>query len=281
MSKFILSAFGDEISPNLETQMDVLEQFDIRHIEIRNVDGSPIVSYSPDEVKEIKKKLDKRNFKISAVGSPIGKIKITDDFEPHFELFKHTVEIAKILETGFIRMFSFYIPEGENPEDFKDEVFRRWESFAGEVRDSGIILAHENEKGIYGDTAERCLELVNHINQPYVRSVFDPANFIQCNVKPYPDAYNLLKDTICYLHIKDAVASDGHVVPAGEGDGKIAEILSDLHNRGFEGFLSIEPHLGYFKGLEKLEHEPSIVKLPEGGPRNFALAANALRDLAG
>ncbi|HAA24848.1 MAG TPA: xylose isomerase, partial [Ruminiclostridium sp.] len=46
----------------------------------------------------------------------------------------------------------------------------------------GIILAHENEKGIYGDTPERCVDIIKSMNCDYVRAVFDPANFIQCDV---------------------------------------------------------------------------------------------------
>ena len=96
MSKFILSAFADEIDPALDVQMDVLEQHEISYIEIRGVDGKNITQYPLDEVKAIKEQLDDRGFKISAIGSPIGKINITDDFGPHLELFKHTLEIAKI-----------------------------------------------------------------------------------------------------------------------------------------------------------------------------------------
>ena len=137
MSKFILSAFADEIDPALDVQMDVLEQHEISYIEIRGVDGKNITQYPLDEVKAIKEQLDDRGFKISAIGSPIGKINITDDFGPHLELFKHTLEIAKILETRYIRMFSFYIPEGEKPESYREEVMNRWRQFMQAAQGTG------------------------------------------------------------------------------------------------------------------------------------------------
>jgi sugar phosphate isomerase/epimerase len=277
MSKFIFSAFADEIDSKLTVQMNELDRYGIKYIEMRGVNGKGLVEHSLDDVKAIKQQLDARGFKISSVGSPIGKININDDFEPHLELFKHTLEIAKILETKYIRMFSFFMPEGEDPAVYRDEVIRRWREFIKAAEGSGLILLHENEKDIYGDTAERCLDLLQALNSANVKAVFDPANFVQCQVSTYPEAYELLKGYIEYMHIKDAVFSDKHVVPAGLGDGKVYEILKDLYNSGFEGFLSLEPHLGSFKGMAALENNLDVSKLPEGGPRQFAIAENALR----
>ena len=220
MSKFILSAFADEIDPALDVQMDVLEQHEISYIEIRGVDGKNITQYPLDEVKAIKEQLDDRGFKISAIGSPIGKINITDDFGPHLELFKHTLEIAKILETRYIRMFSFYIPEGEKPESYREEVMNRWRQFMQAAQGTGITLLHENEKGIYGDTPQRCLDLVREINSEDMKLIFDPANFVQCDVETYPEAFELLKDHIAYMHIKDALYSDHSVCLPGRETGR-------------------------------------------------------------
>jgi sugar phosphate isomerase/epimerase len=276
MSSFILSAFADEIDPSLDVQINVLKQYDIRYIEMRGVNGRNITQHTISEVKEIRKKLDDNGFGISAVGSPIGKIGIKDDFIPHLDLFKHTLEIASVLGTKYIRMFSFYIPKGDDPGKYKDEVISRWDSFVKAASTSGIMLLHENEKDIYGDTPLRCLDLMEAFDGETVRSIFDPANFIQCDVQTYPYAYELLKDHIEYMHIKDALFSDHGVVPSGYGDGKIPEILKKLYDRGFRGFLSLEPHLGSFKGLAELELSSKYTDLPEGGPKLFAAAAEAL-----
>lgn len=279
MSKFILSAFADEIDADLKVQMDVLEQYGINHIEMRGVYGKTITQYPLDEVKKIKKELDARGFKISAVGSPLGKISITDDFEPHLELFKHTLEIAKILDTKYIRMFSFYIPKDEEPVKYRDEVMKRWRDFINAAEGSGIVLLHENEKGIYGDTPERCLDLHKTMDCNYFNAIFDPANYVQCDVETYPKAYELLKDHIIYMHIKDAKYESYDVVPSGQGDGKIKDILSALYKRGFEGFLSLEPHLANFTGFADLELDPKLKDMPDGGPKQFALAYEGLKKI--
>lgn len=279
MGDFILSAFADEIDENLAVQMDALRQHGIEYIEMRGVNGKNLSQYTPGQVKEIKKQLDDRGFKISAIGSPIGKIMITDNFGPHLELFKHVLEIAGILETNYIRMFSFFIPRGEDPGAYRDEVMERWHKFADASKNCNIILAHENEKDIYGDTAERCLDIIENMDCDYVKAVFDPANFVQCGVETYPHSFEILKNHIAYLHIKDAKIDTKQVVPAGHGDGKIKEILSELNKSGYRGVLSLEPHLGSFKGLEGLELNPAINGLPEGGPKQFAIAVHALKKI--
>jgi sugar phosphate isomerase/epimerase len=279
MYKFTLSAFADEIDPDLNVQMDVLDQHEIKFIEMRGVNGQNITAYTLDEVRELKKQLDQRGFRLSAIGSPIGKIKITDDFEPHLELFKHTLEIAKIMETKYIRMFSFFMPEGEDPAQYREEVLKRWRGFIKAAEGSGITLLHENEKDIYGDTPERCLDLLTSLDCDYVRMTFDPANFVQCGEETYPKAFNMLKDYIEYMHIKDAKADSKQVVPAGQGDGKFREILDELRKMNYQGFLSLEPHLGNFVGFAALEPGTIGADLPDGGPKQFAIAVHALKSL--
>lgn len=276
MSKFVLSAFGDEIDMSLDVQMEELNSFNIKHIELRGVDGKNVSELSLDEAQNIKRRLDDKGFKISALGSPIGKINITDAFEDHLNLFENLLEIALILDTKYIRIFSFFIPKNEDPDKYFSEVLARLKAFTIRAEKKGVILLHENEKDIYGDIPERCLKILTSINSPNFKAIFDPANFIQCNVETYPYAFNMLKEYIKYIHIKDAFLESGHVVPAGSGDGKIFEILTQLEKSKFEGFLTLEPHLGSFKGLEKLEKDIDIKNIKKGGKDSFSVAVEAL-----
>jgi len=265
MSKFLISAFGDEISPNIDEQIRVLKQNGIHYLEFRNMGEMCIIDYTLDEIKQTHQLLEDNGIRISSLASPIGKISITDDFQPHLERFKKAVETAWALKTDYIRMFSFYIPAGESAAAYRDEVLSRWRRFIEEAKGSGLTLLHENERVIYGDTAARCLDLLDTLDCPYVKAVFDPANFVQCGEIVYPDAFNMLKKYIAYIHIKDSLYADHSVMPAGMGDGKIYEVLSELDKAGFEGFLSIEPHLN--------------ANEPGGGPAKFAVAADALKDV--
>lgn len=253
MSEFVISGFSDEISPDFTVQLEEVKRLGIAYIEMRGVNGKNVVEHSVDEMKHIKKQMDQAGIKVSALGSPIGKINITDDFEPHFELFKHTIALAKVLETKYIRLFSFFVEEGR-ADAHEEEVMKRMKAFCDYVEDTAIILLHENEKDIYGDTAARCLKLHDTMNTEHLKLIFDPANFVQCGEETYPYAFNLLKDQVVYMHIKDAKSVDGEVVPSGYGDGHLPEILDQLHLNGYKGFLSLEPHLGEFVGFSALEN---------------------------
>lgn len=278
MSEFILSGFADEINPMLDVQLKVMNELNIGHIEVRGIDGKNISKYTPDEIKEIKKKFDAANIKVSSIGSPIGKIQITDSMDDHIEEFKNIIEIAKIMETKYIRLFSFYMPKDEDPKKYRDEVLKRMNMFVDTAKGSGLILLHENEKGIYGDVADRCLDILESIGSDSLRAVFDPANFVQCHEETYPRAFDMLKDHIEYMHIKDAL-KNGEVVPAGMGEGKVKEILKSLKDRDYKGFLSLEPHLANFVGLASLEEGKEKQEISTNTEDKFKLAVKSLRDI--
>lgn len=260
MLQFRLSAFADEYSEKIDDQIRWLKENGLDLLEIRGVDGTPVAEITSEKAKEVKEKLDMAGISISAIGSPAGKINIKDDFESHLVQFRHLIDIAHILEAKRMRIFSFFMPEGEEPENYRDEVISRLKIMCKIAREEGITLCHENEKNIYGDTPLRCLELYNALGGE-MKCVFDHANFISCDVEPYPYAYNMLKDTLEYMHIKDA-DSGKEMVAAGEGIGNIPETIAALKNdKDGEFILTLEPHLMEFNGLQGLESEGHTSKL--------------------
>jgi len=276
MMNITLSAFADEISPDLEVQIKVLKAHGMNHIEMRGVDGRSFSDYTVDEAKTVKARLDANGFALSAVGSPIGKIGINEPFEPHLEQLKHVCRLAHVMETSYIRMFSFFIPKGEAPEKYKEAVFDRMGRMAEVAKSEDVILAHENEKGIYGDTAARCLELFKAFYGDHFKCVFDPANFVQCDDVTWPEGFAMLKPYLAYMHIKDARAADHKVVPPGYGDGKLKEIIGELKRDNFSGVFSIEPHLKNFTGFAALEQDGEPLPEAGDGPGLFHVAFKAL-----
>lgn len=282
MAKFLLSAFADEAGGGLLSQIRALKENGMTHIEPRGLDYGNIADYTEADCREMRMILDYHGIGVSAIGSPFGKINIEDDFEPHFEKFKRGVENANILGTKNIRMFSFFFNEDQNPEDYRDEVFARVERFCDYSVKHGIMCCHENEKGIYGDIETRCLDLLQTFAGK-MKGVFDPANFIQCGVKILP-AYELLKDYIEYMHIKDCRYEDGFVVPPGAGDGCLKELLLAFSQKDGDRFLTLEPHLKVFDGLKDLEQTGGADSVSEkyAYPTNrdaFNAAANALHSI--
>lgn len=245
-------AFADEASPVIDNQIIAMRRNALQGLEIRNVDGESVAAISLDKAREVRAKMDAAGLKVWSIGSPIGKIDIEkDDFNAHMDTLRHVIEVAKILGAENIRMFSFYIPAGKNPADYRDEVLRRLHVMADAAEGTGVTLCHENEKGIYGDMADRCLEILEA--EPRIAGVFDPANFVQCGQDTW-EAWKLLGSKIKYMHIKDALFADGSVVPAGKGDGQVEKILKAFLDQGGE-CLTVEPHLTVFDALKTLERE--------------------------
>ena len=280
-----LSGFADEIAENFENQLKGLIENEIEYIEVRGVNGKNISVLNQTELDEAKKLLNKYNIKVSSIGSPIGKVKITDDFDEHLKVFDNILNAALTFNTKYIRIFSFFIPEEDrknnNYKKYREEVLRRLEILAERANKKNLILCHENERDIYGESPELCLDLMQYFKGA-IKFVFDPANFIVGGFIPYPDAYNMLKDYIEYMHVKDA--NETGIVPAGYGNGGFKEILFDLIiNKKFNGFLSIEPHLSIFTGIDELEGESGKNKLVvnkfKSKPEAFKAAADALKNI--
>ena len=247
-----LCAFADEASPNVTGQIAAMKRNGISLLEIRGVDGTNISKISADKAREVRRMLDAEGMSVWSMGSPIGKISLADDFAAHVEAFKRILEYADILGASKIRLFSFFPIAGESDEVTLEKVLERLNVFCDLTPDH-ITLCHENEKKIYGETAEKCLNI--HKALPKVRAVFDPANFVQCDVDTLK-AWEILKDYVEYMHIKDAQADHG-VVPAGTGIGNITELAKRYMAQGGQLF-TMEPHLHIFAGLDKLENGESL-----------------------
>lgn len=278
MEHIILSGFSDEIAPELDLQLAAIREWGLSHIELRAADGVNVSDFSTEKGKEVKNKLAGAGVSVSSIGSPIGKIGIEEDFAPHLEKLKRTLEIQKELGAPYLRMFSFYIPQGRAPEDFREEVLDRMGRMVEEAAAWDSVLLHENEKGIYGDNASRCKELLEAFYGPHFKAVFDFANFVQVGQETLP-AYELLKPYVEYVHVKDAQWGTGAVVPAGQGDGHVKEILTDLIGGGWKGFLSLEPHLTDFAGLAALEQDPQKRGSALDGKSAWKLALDSLKEI--
>jgi sugar phosphate isomerase/epimerase len=271
-------AFSDEAAASLTGQIAAMKRNGLNGSELRGVDGGNVSDLSPAKAKEVLRRLKDEGLDVWSLGSPIGKIHIeTGDWPAHLERFRRTLENACLLESRRIRLFSFYLPKDARPEDWRGCVIDRMAEMAEIAAPYGVLLCHENEKGIYGDTDERCQDMLDRFGGR-LGFIFDPANFIQCGVDPLR-AFERLHDRITYMHIKDAV-KNGTVVPSGMGAGCIPEILAVI-NQAFTGdfVLTLEPHLRVFAGLEQLEagHRSVVGSTYETAADAFSAAAEHLR----
>lgn len=256
MAHYILSAFADEVSSDFTKQLEYLKSKDISYIEPRNINGTGVAAITLEEAKNTKKMLDDYKIGVSSIGSPIGKISVEDDFADHIRLFEHVMDIAEIFETKNIRMFSFFYPKNTDVHTHRAAVLARLEILLELAEKRGLTLCHENEKAIYGEAPEDCLDLMKHFDGR-MKSVLDMGNFAFCQKDPMK-GYEYLAPYIEYIHIKDAFY-DTRIVPAGQGEGKVFEILSAYNKyTDKDTFLTMEPHLTVFDGLNKLSNMDDI-----------------------
>lgn len=271
MAEWIISAFADEHSPDLPGQIAALQSFGLSYMELRFLNGKNVADLTGKEALEVKQALDAGGIRVSAVGSPLGKINLADDFAAHLEKAKQVFETAGILETDKIRMFSFYLHAGKSRAECRGEVLDKLGAMLDLADTFGVKLCHENEAAIYGETPAQCRDILDTFGGR-LRAVFDMGNFTLEGCKPWPDGYELLKHYIEYFHIKDGLAA-GAIVPAGCGEACIGEILHAYRKEfGRDVLLSIEPHLQTFDGLNKL-----VGKSFEN-PYQFATAQDAFAE---
>ncbi len=251
MSKPIISAFADEYKTEFDGQIEGLLSFGIKNIELRFVNGTNVAALSDDEVAMVKAKLSAAGISVSAIGSPLGKINVSDDIDAEMTKAERVFKIANELGAKNIRMFSFYLDENKSAEENKAIVYSALERMLAIAKKYGVTLCHENEAKIYGDSPERCRELLDHFGGE-LKCVFDMGNFVLDGYKPYPDAYMLLREYIEYFHIKDSLYA-GAIVPAGLGEASIYDILK-AHSEYAKGdfTITLEPHLQTFSGLNAL-----------------------------
>lgn len=259
-----LSGFADEIAADPAVQIEVLQSEGIRFLELRGAWGKNVLDFSPAEQEDLRRRFRDAGIGVLAIGSPIGKVPIDGSWPDHMARFKVALDAAEFFEAPYVRVFSYFQPKVGDIADHRHEVIRRLREQAAMARGRPVRLLQENEGDVYASTAERCLDLLENV--PDIDMIFDPANFVQAGVRP-AEAWPRLADRVAYFHIKDAILGTGQVVPAGEGDGRLADILRDaIQQRGYSGFLSLETHLaaaGKFSGFS--------------GPDLFKQAARALK----
>jgi len=241
---FTLSAFADEISPDPQVQIDILRHCGVRHIEFRSIHKTNVLNLTDDQVADFKALLDREGFELSAIGSPIGKVRIDEPFEPHLEKFRRAIHLCRQFGTPNIRVFSYYPPEkfDGNWAPYREAVMDRMRQKVEIAEREGVRLFHENEHRIYGDSPERLADLFATIRSPALKAAFDPANFVFCGYDPLR-GWEVSKAHTAHFHIKDWKAGEEHGTVAGEGQGQIPAIIADAVRAGYQGFATLEPHL--------------------------------------
>jgi sugar phosphate isomerase/epimerase len=269
---FRLSAFGDEISADLAEQLKTLTGLNVHGLDLRGAWGKNVSKMDDEDVARVKRVCSEYGVKIACLGSPVGKSSLSAPAEMEKTNLTCLMKIGRALGTRYIRVFSFYpedISSNEHYDSFVAPAAERLAELAHLAEKEGFILVLENEKAIVTDTPARCAAVLRAVNSSALRFAWDSANFVQVGVeKPIDSGWEGVKPFVGYVHIKDAILADGKVVPAGQGDGQVRELLLNLKAMDYQGTLALEPHLkiaGHSSGFS--------------GAEGMTIAVTALRKL--
>lgn len=269
MIKVNLCAFSDEAASDIKGQIDAMLNNGISYTELRSVSGKNVSEFTTNECKEYLKEFSDNGIKVYSIGSPLGKVDIDTDFNKYLDLVKKVCETANIFGAKNIRMFSFF-----KAYEKKEKVFEYLSKIVEVGNSFGVNMCHENEKDIYGDTADRVCEIMDNVKG--LKYVYDPANFVQVN-EPADKTLDLFHSKVEYFHIKDVINATGELVPAGYGDGKIDKLVSMIDRNVV---LTLEPHLAVFDAYAKIDNTEMKHKFKfDNNVEAFTFAVDSLKNI--
>ena len=262
-----LSAFSDEAGSSIQEQIEAMKRNGISLTELRSIDGKNVSTFTIEEAESYQKEFERNGISVWSIGSPLGKTDIDTDFEEYSKLVEHVCQLAKIFKTDKIRMFSFFNTEGK-----EKKVFDNLRKMVEIGKKYGVYMYHENEKDIYGDIAQRVLNIMQNVDG--LKYIYDPANYLQCG-EPADKTLALFHKTTDYFHIKDVISATGALVPAGCGDGNIAKLLDMISD---DKVLTLEPHLALFDAYKSIDNTEMKHQYIYAGPNEaFDAAVTALK----
>jgi len=252
-----LTGFADEAARDVDGQIRATSELGWQHIEARNIDGRNIHDLSEEEFDVVYGKLQDAGIRINCFGSAIanwGK-SIEEPFDTSLEEARRSIVRMKRLGTEMVRIMSFAVLKDRAADDqMEEERFRRVRELQTMFTGEGLTPVHENCMNYGGMGAAFTLRLIENV--PGLKLVYDTGNPVssadRTKQPPYPrqsswEFYSLVKEHVAYIHIKDGRWDEANQKAVftfpGEGDGDVKKIVKDLLDSGYDGGISIEPHL--------------------------------------
>ncbi|HEX7008335.1 MAG TPA: sugar phosphate isomerase/epimerase family protein [Phycisphaeraceae bacterium] len=239
---WILSALSDEAGAAPQEQVRALREAGIRYVDLRSIGEHNIASLPVDQARELQQMLQDAGVRVQMFASPIGKIDISEDFQADLDRLNHLGELASVFNCHSIRIFSYFNRAGRDKGQWQSQAIDRLTQLADRADRLGLTLYHENERHIFGETLARVQAIAEAFHgRDTFKFIFDFDNYVQAGEDPW-DNWLALRDRTDAIHLKDSTRQGVHV-PAGQGDGRVREILSDALKRNWRGPLTLEPHL--------------------------------------
>lgn len=253
-----LGVLTDEVSAHFEEALDWTVEQGLKHVEVRVINGLNVVTLNDDQAMEVRRQVEARGLFISAIASPLFKCALDpsrpiasgdtfgqkeESVDAHFNKLKRLIQLAKLLGTTRIRIFSFW--READPHLYTEDIVDHLRQAAQEAQLEGVQLLLENEPSCNGGSAEEVAVIVSSVDSPALRGLWDPGNEAYGGHEAFPAGYGFMKDIMAHVHLKDAyVSEDGtaRCVPLGSGSVPVIPHLKALLADGYDGLFTIETH---------------------------------------
>lgn len=252
------SGISDESGKDIETQIKAHKELGWRHIEVRGAGKANLTDLDDAEFQRVAGLVKNAGLQISCYASQIANWsrKITGSFDTDVAELKRAIPRMKQTGTPFIRIMSF-TNDNLSDEEWGKEAIRRIRELARMAEDGGVTLVHENCSGWAGQGSKQTLQLLEQVNSPALKLVWDTGNPVSHKTEDLP-FFMAVRQHVVYVHIKDGcrapTAEGGNHTWPGEGDSQVKATLKQLFADGYDGGLSIEPHM---KAVVHLAIEPT------------------------
>lgn len=259
----------DEISQDLKTAVELSTRYKLDGIEIRSIWEKGPHELDSNDVKNIKSILSDTDMVVCGISSPFYKCDIDNEAEikANMEILKKCIDLAHNLDTKFVRGFTFWA-KGSFEENL-NKIVSRFEEPLKLLEKEDITLVLEFDPSVYATNAKKLVKVIEAVNSPYVKGLWDPGNDIYepDGEKPYPDGYEIIKPHMVHMHLKDAKKlPDGKVIgtPIGEGEVDYKGHFRELIQSGYDGFVVLETH---YRPKHDISEE--LLALPKGSSFSY------------
>ncbi len=255
---------GDEAGAAVSEQIAALKELGWSELEARNLPGGNWHSVNDREFAAAADALEAAGLRICCFASEVANWARDPFKEEDFEASKAMLATAlrrmRRFDTQLLRGMSFKWQLDRSPDDAETAraVFAKVKELVAMCEDAGVIYLHENCMNYGGQSYEHTLRLLDAVTSPALQLVFDTGNpvFAPDRMRPEPcprqsswEFYSEVKSQVRHIHIKDGVwrreADEVEFTWPGEGEGDVRRIVADLKASGYDGGISIEPHLAH------------------------------------
>ena len=297
---FHLGVVADEISDDPDVAFPAARDLDLHEVELQTLWGKPVTDLSAAEIERVRELLARYGLRVSMISTgffkacrvdliPGGGFETSEDFAQHMEVFRRSLIIAKAFDCRLVRTFSFRrphmvdlgnpsprLPMGGEVSPSTLDLIREGLSIPARIAArEGLTMGLENVRSCYGNTGENARIIINAVNSPALKAVWDPANSFVSGGVDYPDGYEAIRAHMVHVHFKDARVRDAATGLTsweciGDGEVRLGEELAAFARDGYSGVVSVETHWQPFDRLRvaPLDRARAIPSEVEGQPEN-------------